>query len=186
MARRSAIAAALAAVILPVAGASAASAACQHAGTPATKASTATMRRAVLCLINHERTSRGLPALHASRRLNRSAQRWTDHMVATGVFSHGSNFGARITATGYHWRAAGENIATGFPTPRSVVRAWMASTGHCQNILDPAFRDVGTGLSRHPVGHYAGGPSTWTQDFGLPANRAAPSHNGKPARGCPY
>jgi hypothetical protein len=41
------------------------------------------MRAAVLCLINRQRTSRGLPTLHASRRLNRSAQGWTEHIVAT-------------------------------------------------------------------------------------------------------
>jgi uncharacterized protein YkwD len=163
-----------------------AAAACRHARTPATSASTATVRGAVLCLVNHERTSRGLPSLHASRRLDRSAQRWTDHMVATGQFSHGSDFGGRITATGFQWSTAGENIATGYPTPLSVVNAWMASTGHCQNILDPAFLDVGTGLSRHPVRHYSSGPSTWTQDFALPANRGAPSQNQRPAQGCPY
>ncbi len=184
--RRVAISAALAALGLGGATVAPADAACPHAGTPATKASTSSMRQAVLCLVNHERTSRGLPKLHGSRRLNRSAQKWTDHMVATGAFSHGSDFGARITATGYHWRTAGENIATGFPTPRAVVRAWMASQGHCENILDPSFRDLGVGISRHPVGRYASRPSTWTQDFGLPANRGVPSHNQRPARGCPY
>jgi uncharacterized protein YkwD len=107
-------------------------------------------------------------------------------MVAAGVFSHGRNFARRITAVGFKWQYAGENIATGFPTPRSVVAAWMASQGHCQNILDPDYAFVGTGVSRHPVGAFASGPSTWTQDFALPQRQPPPSQKFAPARGCPY
>ena len=100
------------------------------------------------------------------------------------MFSHGLNFAGRISATGYDWSAAGENIATGFRTPREVVSGWMASTGHCQNILDPTYDNVGTGVSSRRLGRY--GSSTWTQDFGLWMGHAAPSGNYGPARGCPY
>ena len=83
------------------------------------------------------------------------------------------------------WSVAGENIATGFPTPRAVVNAWMGSTDHCHNILSPSYSLVGTGLSRHPVGRSASGPSTWTQDFELPLGQAAPSGNWGPSNHCP-
>ncbi len=159
---------------------------CAGARSAATAAPTRTMRRAVVCLINAQRSTRGLPALHASRRLNRSAQAWTDRMVSTGVFSHGLDFAARITAVGFIWQAAGENIATGYPTPLAVVRAWMASPDHCRNILDPSYRDVGTGVDRHPVGDYASGPASWTQDFALAADQSAPSADYGPADRCPY
>jgi uncharacterized protein YkwD len=144
------------------------------------------MRRAVVCLINQERTSRGLPALKASPLLNLSAQGWTNVMVSTGNFWHGVDFATRITAVGFIWQDAGENIATGFQTPQDVVSAWMASPDHCQNILDPLYTKVGTGLSRHAVGNFASGPSTWTQDFALPMLGKAPSNNYGPQRGCPY
>jgi uncharacterized protein YkwD len=159
---------------------------CANADAPATASSLGTMRDAVVCLINQQRTRRGLPALGVSDQLNRSAQGWTTAMIATGQFTHGADFAARITAVGYDWQSAGENIATGYPTPRAVVTAWMASTDHCQNILDPAFRDVGTGESDSPVGTVASGPATWTQDFGLPMSASAPSHNHGPQTGCPY
>jgi uncharacterized protein YkwD len=107
-------------------------------------------------------------------------------MVSARVFTHGSNFARRITAAGYIWSAAGENIATGFPTPRAVLSGWMRSTGHCENILSPSFRDLGIGVVARPVRGYASGPATWTQDFGLPRGAHAPSHNLGPARGCPY
>ena len=107
-------------------------------------------------------------------------------MVSGHVFTHGTNFAGRISAAGFRWAAAGENIATGYRTPRQVVAGWMASAGHCQNILDPTYRDVGTGVNRHPVAGYASRPGTWTQDFGLTVGTRAPSRNWGPAHGCPY
>lgn len=159
---------------------------CRGASARATSHNLRAMRAAVLCLVNRQRTSRGLPALHEDRRLDRSAQRWTAHMVASGQFTHGANFAGRITAVGFHWSWAGENIATGYPTPSAVVAGWMASTGHCRNILSPAFSAIGIGLVAKPVGGYASGPATWTQDFALPMGKAAPSHNAGPQSGCPY
>ena len=78
----------------------------------------------------------------------------------------------------------GWNIAAGYATPRSVVTGWMASTDHCRNILNPAFRDVGTGERDASVGPYGGG--TWSQDFGLRLGQSPPSHNQGPMQGCPY
>ena len=119
-------------------------------------------RAAVVCLINRQRTSRGLPALTANSRLDRSAQGWTNEMVSHHEFTHGADFAERISAAGFRWSQAGENIASGFPTPASVVAGWMASTGHCENILDPAFREVGTGVSarRDDRSRPAPGPRT--------------------------
>lgn len=143
------------------------------------------VRAAVVCLINVERSSHGLPRLHESARLDRSAQRWTNAMVRVRNFTHGPNFAARISAVGFRWSDAGENIAAGFRTPAAVVRAWMASPSHCRNILSPSFVDVGTGVSWGSMAG-AAGPGTWTQDFGLPRGAHAPSGNLGPAGGCPY
>jgi uncharacterized protein YkwD len=106
-------------------------------------------------------------------------------MVRSGSFSHGADFASRISAAGFSWSRAGENIATGFRTPAAVVRAWMASTGHCVNILSPSFADVGTGISRHGVAG-SGSAGTWTQDFALPMGHRPPSYKSGPANGCPY
>jgi uncharacterized protein YkwD len=159
---------------------------CANADTSATGSTLDLMRAAVVCLINQQRNRHGLPDLKVSAKLNRSAQSWNQGMVASRNFTHGSNFAGRISAVGYNWQTAGENIATGFSTPRSVVGAWMASPDHCRNILDPNFRDVGTGESPAAVGTWATQPSTWTQDFGLVMSQNAPSHNTGPQNGCPY
>jgi uncharacterized protein YkwD len=157
---------------------------CVNANTPVSRASTHAMRAAVLCLVNVQRAAHGVPRLHASPLLNRSAQGWTNTMVNNGFFSHGSNFAARISAVGFIWSTAGENIATGYRTPRQVVDAWMASTGHCQNILNPSFRDAGTGVNQSPIRGY--GTGTWTQDFATPQGQRAPSSNWGPSNHCPY
>jgi uncharacterized protein YkwD len=159
---------------------------CATAHTPIVAASRAQLQRAVVCLINGQRRMRGLPDLSENSRLNRSAQGWTNAMVTHRDFSHGADFASRITAAGFHWSNAGENIATGYVTPASVVTAWMASTGHCQNILNPSYRYVGTGVLNHPIGDASGQGGTWTQDFGLLMGQSAASGNWGPADGCPY
>ncbi len=170
--------------LIPAAGAQA-MVGCPNAGTPIAAASRPELQRAVVCLINQERTRRHLPRLRANRRLDRSAQGWTDAQVKRAGLGHGADFAARISAAGFNWSSVGENIASGFPTPAGVVRAWMASVGHCQNILSPNYADVGTGVSGRAVS--GGGPAgTWTQDFGLPTGRSHPSGNWTPANGCPY
>lgn len=158
---------------------------CRDADASAARVSTDVLRAAVVCLINKERSAHGVPSLHSSGALNRAAQAWTDTMVAINSFTEGDP-GARISAVGFNWSTVGENIATGFRTPRQVVAAWMASPSHCQNVLDPIYVDVGTGVNKNAVGSFSRRPGTWTQDFGLPMGRRAPSHNWGPAQHCPY
>lgn len=71
----------------------------------------------------------------------------SDDMVAGDFFSHtgsdGSSAGARAAAAGYSAGTWGENIAAGQPTVAAVMQAWMASPGHCANILRASYRDIG-------------------------------------------
>jgi uncharacterized protein YkwD len=157
---------------------------CRGANASAASTPLAEVRRAVLCLVNHQRTERGLPPLRPSRALERSAQAWTREMVRVQFFSSGSDLATRISAAGYSWRAAGENIAAGFATARAVVEGWMGSTGHCRNILDPQYANVGTG--EIPSRLLGLRPAVWTQDFALHAGARAPSGDYGPMDRCPY
>jgi uncharacterized protein YkwD len=182
------------AVLAALTGATTAGAALRHgdcrgANTSAGGSPPARIRAALVCLVNRQRTSRGLPPLRELRRLDGSAQSWSNAMVASDSFSHtggASDPGSRIAAHGYRWSAVGENIATGFATPRQVLVAWMASPDHCHNILDPQFTDVGSGIVPRPVGGGGSGRGTWTLDFGRPRGERPPSGNWRPAHGCPY
>jgi uncharacterized protein YkwD len=81
-------------------------------------------------------------------------------MNATGQFIHnssdGTSFSDRITAAGYKWRTVGENIAAGQKTEQQVFTDWLNSEGHCKNMMNGSFKDMGAAW----VGTY------WTQDFG--------------------
>jgi uncharacterized protein YkwD len=171
---------------VPAAVSAHAARACPNSDRSATAGSIPAMRAAVVCLIDEQRAAHHLPALRADDRLDSSAQTWSNAMVANHEFTHGADFSGRISAAGFRWSFVGENIATGFRTPRQVVNGWMSSTGHCENILNPSYRDVGTGVNRHAIGGFATGPATWTQDFALPMGSSAPSGNYGPAHGCPY
>lgn len=158
---------------------------CLESHAPIGRVPSAAIERATICLLNHERTERGLPRLRGNRLLVRSAQRWTNTMVHEGAFSHGADFSARITAVGFNWSRAGENIADGYRTASGAVTAWMRSLGHCQNILTPIFREAGAGFDRGSAD--GGSPAgTWTLDFALSMGQRALSENWKPAEGCPY
>ncbi len=157
---------------------------CAYAHTSIHAASHWRLRRAVVCLVNRERAKRNLPGIVDNGRLDRSAQGWTNEMVTHRDFTHGADFASRISAVGFDWSNVAENIAAGYQTPASVVRAWMRSTGHCQNILSPVYRMVGTGVSTGaPSVHDKG---TWTQDFGLWMGQHPASADFGPAEGCPY
>lgn len=159
---------------------------CAGARTPIARASRAELQRAVVCLVDAQRRRRGLPGLRENARLNRSAQGWTNVMVTHRDFSHGADFAARISAVGFDWSNVGENIATGYRTAAAVVRAWMASKGHCQNILNPMYRYVGTGVANESISGYSTLAGTWTQDFGLLMGQHPASGKWGPAEGCPY
>jgi uncharacterized protein YkwD len=159
---------------------------CPGAQASAANSTPAALRAATVCLVNQQRVDRGLPQLAENPLLDTSAQAWTDTMVVTQVFSHGTNFTQRLAQVGYDWSNAGENIATGYETPADAVTAWMASTEHCQNILNPNYADIGVGVNPSPVGTNVANAATWTQDFGLTMVAPYPSSNTAPMNGCPY
>ncbi len=172
------------AMLLCASGASARTSSCAHATTPIADATHGELQHAVFCLVNHERAAHHLPGLVASPKLDLSAQRWTQSMVRDHAFTHGVQFTSRISAVGFDWQDAGENIATGYTTPRQVVNAWMASPGHCANILDPLYREVGTGVMDRVIPGSSNIDGTWTQDFGRLMSQRALSHDFGPARAC--
>lgn len=110
------------------------------------------------------------PELTWNAALTQAAVVHSDDMVANNFFSHtgsnGSTLGDRATAAGYVWSSLGENIAAGQMSVDEVVNGWMKSDGHCANLMNAGFREIG-------VACVAGNANTtyrtyWTQDFGTP------------------
>lgn len=109
------------------------------------------------------------PPLQLSAPLQRAATSHARDMATHDYFEHhapdGSEPRDRVRRTGYRWRLIGENIAFGPATAEEVVAGWLASPGHCTNIMDPRFRDLGIGIAMgRKRGHIY-----WVQEFGSPA-----------------
>ncbi len=129
----------------------------------------------VLDLVNVERVSHGLVPLTFSPELNVAALAHTQRQAADGDIYHtdpldGSDPGDRISRAGYSFSTWGENVAAGYRSPESVMLGWMTSPGHCRNILNPAFTELG-------VGYVTGGKKYgqfWTQAFARPRNVPRP------------
>jgi uncharacterized protein YkwD len=116
---------------------------------------------AVLCLHNVQRRAHGLAPLHQSRKLRRAARRHAKDMARRHYFGHvtigGRSVAGRVRRTGYGRRAgfaAGENIFYAlrppFPSPAGVLAAWMANPPHRQQLLNPAWHELGIGASMRP------------------------------------
>jgi uncharacterized protein YkwD len=103
-----------------------------------------------------------------SENLAMAAYLHSEDMALNNFFSHtgsdGSSAGQRISRQGYPWRAYGENIAVGYPTVSSVIQGWLGSEGHCRNLMDPDFTEIGAGYAISP---FSGNPAAryWTFDL---------------------
>ena len=111
------------------------------------------------------------PSVAWNNALATAAYLHSEDMATNQFFAHtgadGSSPETRITRRGYDWRTYGENIAVGYPTVSAVVQGWLGSDGHCRNIMNPSFTEIGAAYSD---GFYQGIPSVpyWTFDLAAP------------------
>ena len=120
---------------------------------------TSSFARDVLDLVNVERTQNGCSPLTWDDGLATLAQEHSVDMVERGFFDHTNPDGLspfdRMRIAGISFGHAAENIAAGQRTPEAVVNAWMNSTGHRANILNPNLTHIGVGFHNY----------YWTQVF---------------------
>jgi len=110
------------------------------------------------------------PAVAWNAMLTQSADGHSQDMAARNYFSHtsadGRTFSQRITAAGYSWSTVGENIAAGYPSVDAVMDGWTRSAGHCANLMNQNFTEIGVacvpGTSGTTYKNY------WTMDLGRP------------------
>jgi len=97
--------------------------------------------------------------------LEKAAKKHADDMSSKRYFSHISKNGltalnraekAGYDHNGYRSFMVGENIAQGQPTITEVMNGWFGSEGHCMNLMNPTFKEVGVWVSN----------TYWVQDFG--------------------
>jgi uncharacterized protein YkwD len=116
-------------------------------------------------------TERFAPAapLGSSAMLDEAARRHARDMARHGYFDHTARDGSapkqRLARVGYRSRLTGENIAYGPTSAEEVVSGWLASPGHCANLLEPRFEEMGLALATGD----ARGAIYWVQVLAAPA-----------------
>jgi uncharacterized protein YkwD len=104
-----------------------------------------------------------------SNALGLAAQGHSRSMASENYFAHdgldGDTPSDRARSAGYRGRQVGENIAAGQGSPSQAMQSWLASPGHCANLMNPRFTQVGAAYAtgaQSELGIY------WTMVFGAP------------------
>jgi uncharacterized protein YkwD len=132
----------------------------------------------VLALVNDARAKsrrcgdqlfEAAPPVRWNEQLEEAAALHAKDMAAHQYLEHkgrdGSTPSQRISRTGYRWRMVGENIAAGQVTPSDVVEDWIASPGHCANLMNANYTEMGVAFT---VNMEAKAVVYWAQEFGKP------------------
>lgn len=127
----------------------------------------------LFALINQARANEGLPAFTLDERLSAAAQVHSADMACKDFIDHigsnGSRWGDRISAQGYSFASASENIYVGNPafggTAQGAFDWWMNSPVHRANILSNKSTQIGIGYAYSSASTYGG---YYTLNFARP------------------
>ncbi|MDP2586720.1 MAG: CAP domain-containing protein [Candidatus Komeilibacteria bacterium] len=102
-------------------------------------------------LTNAERIKNNLPTLTINTDLNLAAKHKASDIFKWQKFSHdlpGKKFSDEVKKVGYEYAITGENLAEGFADAEAIMKAWMKSQGHRENILNPRYQEIGMSIKR--------------------------------------
>jgi len=110
----------------------------------------------IIRLTNIERQNKGLTTLTYNQLLSQAAAQKAADMFINDYWAHVSPSGTQpwvfITQSGYSYRYAGENLARDFSDSAGVVRGWMNSVTHKDNLLNPQYSDIGVAVVNGKLG----------------------------------
>lgn len=113
----------------------------------------------VIVAVNEERKKAGLEPLIINEQLMQAAQMKAEDMNNKNYFSHispvdGTKWSDFIKKSGYEYSIAGENLANGFTEVGAMVKAWMNSPSHRENILNTSVRETGVSVLSGKLNNY--------------------------------
>jgi uncharacterized protein YkwD len=110
------------------------------------------------------RTFAPAPPIRLSAVLTNVALGHAADMADHNYFEHADLSGGspadRVRAVGYREKLVGENIAYGPNSAEEVVQGWLDSPGHCENIMDSRFAEMGIAYA---AGHATKRGLYWVQ-----------------------
>jgi len=108
--------------------------------------------KAIIDLTNRVRIGRGLKPLVVSPQLTQAAYLKARDMLANNYWAHQRPSGEPpwvfLDQAGYSYQFAGENLAKNFNQPEALIKAWLRSPLHKQNLLDDKYREIGVAVVR--------------------------------------
>jgi uncharacterized protein YkwD len=127
-------------------------------------------------LITAYRVENGLAPVRVDSRLMQAAASYARAMGERDRISHriGGSLPSRVSAAGYDWGAAAENLGAGHASIDDVLAGWRRSAGHRQNLLNPHVTEIGIAAVATPAG--ATHSSYWALILASP--RPAPGTQG--------
>ena len=124
----------------------------------------------LLELTNKERAKEKLPPLKPNPVLFKVARAHSANMARQGKMEHvldGKNPAQRVRDVGYDYAKVAENIGVGENVPMTeIMKGWMASKHHRENILNGKYTEIGLGIARNDKGEVY-----YTQVFGAPRKK---------------
>ncbi len=120
------------------------------------------LKKNLYVAINVIRMNHGVNKLVRDEKLELAAQRHANDMVERDYLSHYSPEGTsvfdRLKEVGYNYYQAGENIFEAnrlqyldpMNMTKVVIEGWMNSKKHRENLLHPAYEEVGIGVAYDP------------------------------------
>lgn len=123
--------------------------------------------RGAVCRVNNG--AQPAAPLRWNDTLAAAAAAQADDMAAVSRMGHydtkNRGLAERLVAAGYRYSAAVENVAFGYPSLDAVVGAWLASEGHCSNMMNTTVLELGLACSD---GTTPGQDRYWTMVLGAP------------------
>lgn len=104
-------------------------------------------QKRIIELTNQERKKAGVDPVNENSALGKAAALKARNMFEENYWAHFAPSGKSpwdfILGSGYKFTFAGENLAKNFSTSEDVVKAWMASPTHRDNLLNSKYKDIG-------------------------------------------
>lgn len=97
-------------------------------------------------LQNKKRNELGLSGLKINNTLIAAAAAKAEDLFTRDYWAHqlpGESAWQQIANVSYRYSLVGENLATGQPDSESVVRAWINSPEHYENISNSEYNEIG-------------------------------------------
>lgn len=137
----------------------------------------------VISATNSQRQKLGLAPLKYNATLSQSATAKAQDMFVNNYWAHNSPQGKTpwdfFKSAGYQYSVAGENLAKDFYDTDGLIKAWMNSPTHRDNIVNPKYQEIGIGV----VNGILNGVKTTlvVQHFALPLNAPVATKKSNPA-----